>query len=140
MNLTDSPTNIDLNMRVEIVISDVLRWGVFGSLVLIVVGTLLCFFYSHDYGPAGGSAADLQQMIRPETTFPFTFQWFFNGLAHFEGQAIIVAGLLLLIATPVARVGISIVTFMIEKDWTYVAITGTVFLLLIISFFMGKIG
>ena len=140
MSANESPDISSINHRVEIIISNVLRWGVLGSLVLIVTGTLLCFFHSHDYGNAGGSTADLQRMIQPDVLFPFTFRWFFHGLAHAQGQAIIVAGLLLLIATPVARVAISIATFVMEKDWTYVAITTTVFLLLILSFFLGKAG
>ena len=140
MNLDESPQNADLTHRVEIVISNVLRWGVLGSLIFLVTGTLLCFFYSHDYGADGGSAADLQRMIQPDALFPFTLHWFLHGLAHAQGQAIIVAGLLLLIATPVARVAISIATFAIEKDWTYVVITTIVLLLLIASFLLGKVG
>ncbi len=105
-----------------------------------MTGTLICFFCSGDYGASGGSAADLRRMIQPNALFSFDFRWFIHGLAHAEGQAIIVAGLLLLIATPVARVVISIATFAVERDWTYVAITTIVFLLLIVSFFIGKVG
>jgi uncharacterized membrane protein len=42
-------------------------------------------------------------------------------------------GLLLLIATPVARVAFSVIGFALEKDWMYVVITLIVLALLIYS-------
>lgn len=125
------------NAQVDVLISRVLRWGVGASLVLVFVGTLLCFIETNDYGSNGGSAADLHRLICADVTVSFTLRSFLHSLYHLEGQAIIVAGLLLLIATPVIRVAISVVAFALEKDWTYVAITGTVLILLILSFVMG---
>src|SRR5487761_983928 len=46
---------------------------------------------------------------------------------HGDGRAIIQCGLLLLIATPVARVFFSIIGFALEKDRLYVALTLIVF-------------
>jgi uncharacterized membrane protein len=43
------------------------------------------------------------------------------------------AGLLVLIATPVFRVGVSIVGFARERDWLYVALAGVVLALLAVS-------
>jgi uncharacterized membrane protein len=67
-----------------------------------------------------------------------------NGLAavgkdafHGDGRAIIQCGLLLLIATPVARVLFSIIAFELEKDRLYVVLTLIVFLILIYSLFGG---
>jgi uncharacterized membrane protein len=54
-----------------------------------------------------------------------------------RGQAIIALGLLILIATPVMRVAISIIAFAIQRDYTFVAITCVVLALLCISFLMG---
>lgn len=48
-------------------------------------------------------------------------------------QAIILIGLLILIATPVARVIFSLVAFAMERDRTYVAITLTVLVILLYS-------
>jgi uncharacterized membrane protein len=47
--------------------------------------------------------------------------------------AIIQFGLLLLIATPVARVAFSIAAFALEKDWMYTAITIVVLAVLLYS-------
>jgi uncharacterized membrane protein len=43
-----------------------------------------------------------------------------------DGQALIQAGLLVLIGTPVARVVFSVVAFTRERDWLYVVITAVV--------------
>ena len=47
-------------------------------------------------------------------------------------------GLMLLIATPVARVAVSILGFVYEHDRRYVIITSIVLALLILSFVLGK--
>ena len=44
----------------------------------------------------------------------------------------------LLIATPVMRVAVSIVAFLIERDWIFVIVTSFVLAMLILSFFLGK--
>ena len=46
-----------------------------------------------------------------------------SGVTAGRGRGLIQLGLLLLIATPVARVGFSVFAFERERDWTYVAIT-----------------
>ena len=48
-------------------------------------------------------------------------------------QGIIMAGLLLLIATPVARVAFSLVAFALERDRLYVVVTLIVLLVLLFS-------
>jgi uncharacterized membrane protein len=57
--------------------------------------------------------------------------------AKFHGRGIIQLGLLLLIATPVARVLFSVFEFVFEKDWTYVAVTIIVLAILTYSLFGG---
>ena len=48
-------------------------------------------------------------------------------------------GLFLLILTPILRVGSSILLFWRQGDRLYVVITASVFLILIISLFLGKV-
>ena len=61
-------------------------------------------------------------------------------IGHPAGEHIANLGLLLLIATPVARVAASIVLFARERDFTFVIITTTVLLLLLLSFVLGATG
>ena len=51
---------------------------------------------------------------------------------------IVQLGLLLLIATPVVRVGLALVGFGLERDRTYVTVTAIVLAILIVSL-IGKI-
>jgi uncharacterized membrane protein len=60
-----------------------------------------------------------------------------NSALHGDGRAIIQCGLLLLIATPVARVLFSIIAFALEKDRLYVVLTLIVFIILIYSLLGG---
>lgn len=50
-----------------------------------------------------------------------------------SGRGVIQFGLLLLIATPIARVVFSVVGFIRQRDWMYVAITAIVLTLLLYS-------
>ena len=54
-----------------------------------------------------------------------------------DGRAIIECGLLLLIATPVARVFFSIIAFALEKDRLYVVLTLIVLVILLYSLLGG---
>lgn len=124
-------------LEVEVAISTVLHWGVTGSLVLLGAGTLLCFAKAGTYG---NDAAALHAMLANGNAFPRNLAWFLGGLVHLDGTAVIVAGLLLLIATPVIRVAISIGAFIIARDRAYALITTFVLLLLMLSFYLGKAG
>lgn len=135
--MTGQPSPRAAGGRVDIVISRVLRYGVTASLALVALGTLLGFVRSGEYGPHGGTAADLHRLIGTAATSPLAWRGFATALTRLQGRALIVAGLLVLIATPVARVAISVVAFALERDWKFVAITALVFALLIVSFLAG---
>lgn len=124
--------------RAEIVISEVLRRGVSVSLALMLAGTALCFLRDADYGLAGGDAQDLARLLAREASFPRSVSWLVDGLAHLRGQTVIVLGVVLLLATPVLRVAVATVVFLLEKDRRYAAITFAVLMLLLASFLMGK--
>ena len=121
--------------KVEILISDLLRIGVLTSLAIVVLGTVVTFVHHPEYlnrPPA------LENLTTPGNGFSHTLREVVTGLRDFRGQAIVMVGLLLLIATPVVRVGVSIFAFAYEHDRRYVVITTIVFLLLLLSFVLGK--
>lgn len=120
----------------ERLISRVLRVGVGTSLVLIAVGSLLSFLE----GDYSRSPAEVARLTGPGGAFPRTVAWFAHGLAHGDGQAVIVAGLLILILTPIVRVAVSLIGFVREKDRIYTVITAVVLILLLVSFALGKAG
>jgi uncharacterized membrane protein len=124
-------------MRAERLISTVLRVGVLASLTTILLGTVIAFAHHPEYVT---SPRQLVHLSGPSDSFPHTLREVFTGLLTLRGQAIVVLGLLMLIATPVVRVAVSILLFLEEGDLTYVAITSTVLALLVLSFIVGGVG
>jgi uncharacterized membrane protein len=133
----DSQAKIDARVRqVELLISNLLRSSVLLSLVVIVIGTVVTFVNHPEFL---SSRHALGGLLNPGTALPHTLEAVTHGLEALQGDAIVTLGLLLLIATPVVRVGISIFAFIYERDRVYTFITLTVFCLLILSFFLGKV-
>lgn len=60
--------------------------------------------------------------------------------AALHGRGLIQLGLLVLIATPIARVVFSLFAFLWQRDWTYVIVTAIVLGLLVYSLFGGHGG
>jgi uncharacterized membrane protein len=56
-----------------------------------------------------------------------------GGALRLDGRSVIQAGLLVLVATPIVRVALSLVAFARQRDRLYVAITGIVLALLTYS-------
>ena len=55
----------------------------------------------------------------------------------YDGAAIIQLGVCVLIATPIMRVAISVIAFLIERDYMYVVITLIVLSIIIINMLLG---
>jgi uncharacterized membrane protein len=58
-----------------------------------------------------------------------------SGAFHGQSLAIIQLGLLMLIATPIARVLFSVIAFLLERDFLYVVVSGIVLAVLLFSLF-----
>lgn len=115
--------------QAELIISNVLRGGVLSSAAIILLGVII--FYAR---------AALSGHTLADKPFPSSLPAVAHGLARGDPLAIIALGLLLLLATPVVRVAVSIVAFALEGDRRYVIITTLVLLILLASFFIGKAG
>lgn len=109
---------------VELVVSKLLRIGVALSALVIIIG-MLKLSITGDSGYV-------------DNIYPTTITGVIEGLLVLKSYAIIQTGLLLLILTPVFRVAVSILVFLKEKDYLYVGITSLVFVILIVSFIIGK--
>lgn len=126
--------NPDKVRQVELLISNLLRVGVASSLVVVVLGTVLMFVHHPEYL---SSPPALQRLTKPGAAFPHSARDVIAGVRTFRGESIVVVGLLLLVATPVMRVAVSIFAFVYERDPRYVVITTIVLALLLLSFFLG---
>jgi len=109
--------------RLEIVLATVLRTGVALSGIVVLAGGLVYLArYGHeipDYRVFRGEPAALRSV---------------GGIVaaarSFDGRGLIQLGLLLLVATPIARVGFSLAGFLRQRDWLYVVVTAIVLILL----------
>jgi uncharacterized membrane protein len=117
-----------LDQRIEIVLAQLLRLGVLTSAVVVLAGAVL-YFTSHardhaDYHIFRGEPEQLRSV---------------RGVLHAalagETTGILQLGLLLLIATPIARVVFSVFAFALEGDRMYVAFTLIVLSVLLYSLF-----
>jgi uncharacterized membrane protein YfcA/uncharacterized membrane protein len=106
------------------IIGWVLQGGVILSAAVILIGLFLLSLEPDKFDP--------QKLV----LFPQTFGEVWAGLLVLRPQAVIVLGLLLLIATPVLRVAVSIVAFAVERDGRFVVITTIVLLILLFSIFV----
>ena len=111
-----------------VIIGRILQGGVIVSATVILIGILLLPLH-----PGELSERSLQ-------VFPHTLSQVWTGLLTLQPQAVIALGLLLLIASPVMRVAVSVVAFAIEHNRRYMVITLIVLAILITSFLIGKGG
>lgn len=138
--MINEPENIATSDRrrraVESVLGNLLSAGVIASLVVTVAGMVLLFAQHPDYLSAGH---DIGQVVGTGQGYPHTPLTVFRGALALEGKAVIMLGILLLIATPVMRVIASIAAFAFQRDWIFTSITTAVLLILLLSFWLGKL-
>ncbi|MCY1021819.1 DUF1634 domain-containing protein [Pyxidicoccus sp. MSG2] len=117
----------------ELLISDLLRYGVLASLTLVTLGTLVTFLRHPDYLV---SSEALQRLTAPHPV-PHGLSDVVAGAMAARGQSFVMSGLLVMMAVPVMRVALSLLIFRQQRDTRYVAITTTVLALLVLSFILG---
>ncbi|MDA4132035.1 MAG: DUF1634 domain-containing protein [Thaumarchaeota archaeon] len=111
----------------------VLRYGVITSFALVALGSVLLFLEGQTgYYPMGSA----EQLFDSQNKFLIGLAPLIQGVASAKPYAVIDLGLGVLLATPVARVVISVFLFMDEKRYAFVAITATVLAILLLSMFV----
>src|SRR5215469_2648445 len=103
------------DQKIEVIIANLLRIGVISAASIVLAGGAV-FLVRHGTAPAryasfAGEPSNLTH-------------W--RGILHaafaLRARGIIQLGLLILIATPVARVAFSVAAFALERDWLYVGV------------------
>ena len=110
--------------RVEIFLGKMLRWGVLLAALVVFSGGVWLLVESRD-------AAQNYRTFRGEPEELRSLPGIVHQAMVLRPLGVIQFGLLLLIATPVARVLFSVLGFGLERDWMYVVITLLVLALLI---------
>lgn len=112
--------------RVDALLGTLLRVGVLLSAAIVALGGAI-YLVKHGagttaYGDFRGEPADLRSV-----------GGIVRAALQLRGRGLIQLGLLVLIATPVARVAFSLLAFARQRDRTYVVVTGFVLALLVLS-------
>jgi uncharacterized membrane protein len=110
--------------RLEIIIGNLLRVGVLAAATLVFAGGIAYLaahrgdhINFHSFVLAGPSLRTVQGIV--------------TSAAHLNSEGLMQLGLLLLIATPVARVIMAVFGFALERDWIYVVVSLIVLAVLI---------
>jgi uncharacterized membrane protein len=116
--------------QVDRIIGALLRYGVLLSAAVVAAGGI---WYLIQYGtsPPG------YHVFRGEPEYLRHLRGIVSGIPGFHCRRMIQLGLVLVIATPVARVAFSVVAFVLQQDRTYVAITLIVLGVLLFSLMGG---
>ncbi len=117
----------------ELILGTLLRSGVLLSAAVVLAGACV-YLARHAHESAN------YRIFRGEPSDFRTIPGVMHSVMHGHGRGLIQLGLLLLIATPIARVAFSIVGFSIERDRMYVAFTVIVLLILLYSLLGSGIG
>ena len=110
----------------EQLIGGVLRAGVIAAAAVTLAGGIWHLAQS-------GNAAPDYHIFRGEPAELRSLRGVLRGIAQGHSESLIQLGLLLLIATPVARVAFSVAAFALPRDRLYTAITLVVLAVLLAS-------
>jgi uncharacterized membrane protein len=114
------------DQQFEIFLGKLLRVGVVIAAIIVLVGGVA--FLAHSSQPRGDYRA-----FHGEAPGMTSVEGVVRGAVAMEPLGVIQFGLLVLIATPVARVLFSMLGFALERDWMYVGVTAIVLSLLVYS-------
>jgi uncharacterized membrane protein len=117
--------------RVERLTANLLRGGVIAAAIVTIVGAVALL------AQQGASPVDYHAFAAGPLEFR-SISAIVAGALRFNAGAVIQLGLLLLIATPVARVVLSLVAFTAQRDRLYMFITSVVLGMLIFGLFFSS--
>jgi uncharacterized membrane protein len=116
------------DQQFEFFLGKLLRTGVVIAALIVFAGGVWFLSQAHgarrEYKAFRGVPAELSSL-----------EGIVHGAMGGQALAVIQLGILVLIATPVARVLFSMLGFALERDWMYVSVTAIVLALLLYSLF-----
>jgi uncharacterized membrane protein len=125
-----APSGKAIDQKIEEAIGLQLRIGVMASAAVVLLGGILYFVEPsgprlgyHNFRGAAGALSHPAVIL--------------HGALGGDSRSIIQLGLLLLIATPIARVVFAVAGFLFERDWLYVAVSLLVLAILLYSLVFG---
>ena len=124
-------TNDGHDYRVEQIIGRLLQLGVLLAALVVLIGGVILLVHS-------GSDIAGFQTFRGESAALRNVTAIIGSAFHGDSRGIVQLGLLLLIATPVARVALTLGAFIIQRDRLYIVTTSIVLALLLYGLIWGR--
>ena len=121
------------DQRIDEIMGMVLRTGVVLAALVVLAGGVV--YLSRHQVPVTN-----YRVFQGEPVELRTVSGIVQEALAFRGRGLIQLGLLILIATPIARVAFSFFAFLYQRDWTYVLVTVIVLGLLFYSLLGGRAG
>lgn len=118
------------DQRVDQIVGNLLRVGVIVSAAVVLSGGAL-YLVQH------GSTVPDYRVFHGEPAYLRGVPGIVSGALALDGRGLIQLGLLLLLATPIARVAFSVLAFSLQRDRTYVVVTLIVLAVLLYSLGSG---
>lgn len=116
---------------IQRIIGDVLKYGVRTVLAISTIGGLI-FLYNH-----ANEQADYARFTENDRSIIEVVSDVFRGVINMEGRSIIFLAIIVLFCTPLIRLLLSLVSFIIEGDKLYVFITTLVLIIIAFSMYFG---
>ena len=124
--MTNSYSNSN-DDKLELLLSNLLKIGVIISGIITFIGAILFLFQHgleipnyHDFKPHPFHLSDLNN--------------FFSNIISFQPESIMKLGILMLIATPVLRVFLSLLAYSVQKDYMYILFSLLVLMVMVYGF------
>ena len=109
-------TQVSSDRQLEQFISNLLKYGVFLASAVVLIGGILYLIHY------GAQPADYQ-FFRAKSSVICSPSDLLTDILSGHCQGIIQLGLVILVATPIARVAFSLLAFLRQRDFTYVMLT-----------------
>jgi uncharacterized membrane protein len=130
MAITNRPRRFARKFRdadLEQIIGELLRYGVLASSLVVFSGGIV-YLIRH-----GGQVPQYHEFRgEPDKMRKPVQMW--EAVWRGEGRPLIQLGLLVLVATPVARILFSFIGYLLEKDYLYAVLTVIVLLVILLNF------
>jgi uncharacterized membrane protein len=111
----------------ERVIGNLLRFGVLSSSLVVLAGGIVYLIrHGAQFPQYHEFKGEPEKMRKPG------LMW--DAIWRGEGRPLIQLGLMILIATPIARILFSFVGYLLEKDYLYAVLTVIVLLVILLNF------
>ena len=138
--MTTSPAeDLRTSVHLERAVTLVLRVGVVASSAVLATGTVLTLVSAGSRRAASSAVSGLRRGTLRQHGWPtfHTVGGVVGAAVHGQGPGLVMLGVLLLVATPVVRVAVSVVGFLLERDRRFVLVTALVLGVLVGSFALG---